>query len=105
MREVDLWLLQSGSVGFDTGNREKLSSTQTTLALVLLSFSLFPVSNATAPPCMLNRYHVHPINSYYMVGFPKMIVSCPVSQVQPMNLIYSFSNFSFICLVTFGPTY
>ena len=34
--------LQGGAAGFDTGNTEKLSSTQATLAWVLLSFS--PIS-------------------------------------------------------------
>ena len=43
--------LQGGAAGFDTGNREKLSSTQAGVARVLLSFSLFPVFLPAAPPC------------------------------------------------------
>ena len=43
--------IQSGAAGFDTGNGEKLSSTQPTPAWLLLSFSLFPVSNPAAPLC------------------------------------------------------
>ena len=50
---LQIWILQGwevgGAAGFDTGNREKLSSTQATPAWVLLSFSLFLVSNPAAP--------------------------------------------------------
>ena len=46
--EVDI---QSGAAGFDTGKGEKLRNTQAGVAWVLLSFSLFPVSNPAAPLC------------------------------------------------------
>ena len=53
-------VVQGGAAGFDTGNREKLSSTQAGVAWVLLSFSLFPVSNPAAPLCTFfrNRYQL-----------------------------------------------
>ena len=47
--------VQSGVAGFDTGNGEKLSSTQITPAWVLLSFYVFPVLNPAAPPCRVTR--------------------------------------------------
>ena len=54
-REEDESALQGGAAGFNTGNREKLSSTQGgvawVLAWMLLSFSLFLVSNPAAPLC------------------------------------------------------
>ena len=48
-REEDESALQGGAAGFNTGNREKLSSTQAGVAWVLLSFSLFLVSNPATP--------------------------------------------------------
>ena len=64
----------SGAAGFDTGKRETLSNSQADclagVAWVLLSFSLFPVSNPAAPPscgeidrelaCFCCRYSSNP---------------------------------------------
>ena len=59
--------IQGWAAGFNTGNREELSSTQAGVAWVLLSFSLFPVSNPSAPLLILNGNEINP-KIVYRVG-------------------------------------
>ena len=49
--------VQGGAAGFNTGNRENLSSTQAGVAWVMLSFSLFQASNPVAPLCTTESRH------------------------------------------------